>query len=314
MNGDDLARPERSEELRYHHRSAARLTVDNSNGSDWFCDRFHEYACLYWALHLSECGDYRLKAPLKALSYGFLMDQQITNRSFRVWNKYVWYAKSPGRRSFKGWHKDFGYKVWEMVAFPANVLFVASIWGFCDLLEIRINANPKSLDTQHNMDGDTALMLSCKYGNLRVAQILVEKSVCLEKKNSLGLTALRHAVFGRHVELVRYMLKKNADPNAPFEYWLGSILHSAVIRRSAGIVQLLLDAGADSNIKDRDSLTSFELAVQKGYEDVVRIFLENEIGFESLGKDFWIATTELHGAVGRRDEVAAVETLLDMLA
>ena len=75
--------------------------------------------------------------------------------------------------------------------------------------------------------------------------------------------------------------------------WVGGDrpLHEVARRGNARCIQLLLESGADPNLKGEDSFTPLEVAVSRGYLDVARLLLEagaridsvNELNYSALG-------------------------------
>jgi ankyrin repeat protein len=93
-----------------------------------------------------------------------------------------------------------------------------------------------------NRYGGTALIPACHYGHVDAVKVLLATKIDIDHVNRLGWTALMEAVI-------------LGD---------GGPVHSE-------IVGLLLDAGADSGIADRDGVTPLTHAKRRGYTEIVRL-------------------------------------------
>ena len=116
----------------------------------------------------------------------------------------------------------------------------AGAHGRTDILKMTLaaGADLKSL----NRYGGTALIPACHYGHVDVVKVLLTTAIDIDHVNRLGWTALLEAVIlgdggPAHIE----------------------------------IVQLLVDAGANLAIADRDGVTPLAHARQRGYAAIVRI-------------------------------------------
>jgi ankyrin repeat protein len=117
---------------------------------------------------------------------------------------------------------------------------VAGAEGRAEILKLMLGAEPdlKSL----NRFGGTALIPACHRGHVETVKVLLSTAIDKDHVNYVGLTALMEAVVLGH----------------------GEANHTEIVR-------LLVAAGANVNIPDRDGITALAHARQRGYVGIVRI-------------------------------------------
>jgi ankyrin repeat protein len=122
-----------------------------------------------------------------------------------------------------------------------DILTIAAVQNDVDMLKIALDggANPRNVTSPY--DG-TALIAAAHRGHAEVVRILIASKAPLDHVNRLGWTALIEAV-----------VLGNGGAN-----------HVAV-------VDVLVKAGADVDIKDRNGVTALTHARKRRYEDMVRI-------------------------------------------
>lgn len=107
-------------------------------------------------------------------------------------------------------------------------------------LSLSHGADTRSTD---RYDG-TALIAASQHGNVEVVKLLLKAGVPVDRVNQLGWTALLEAII-------------LGDGSARYEE----------------IVQLLLDAGADANLADREGITPSRHARERGYKTMVKMLM-----------------------------------------
>jgi ankyrin repeat protein len=108
------------------------------------------------------------------------------------------------------------------------------------------------------------------FGDLNRVRELCDENQSLANRPSDNVTyyacsgtPLRNAAAGGHIEIVRLLLERGADPNLPEEGIAprGHALHSAVVRGHLEIVKLLLAHGAHPNVEIESSADTLSAAL-----------------------------------------------------
>jgi len=109
----------------------------------------------------------------------------------------------------------------------------------------------------HNRFGTTALHLASRNGHLRIVELLLEHGAAAAHRDNHGNTAAVLATWGGHREVLQTLLDRAADlPEHEKETCLGW----AIILADIPTVELLLEAGADLEIRGRRGWTATEFA------------------------------------------------------
>lgn len=125
----------------------------------------------------------------------------------------------------------------------ANSAFLlASTTNQIDIVRLALSHGADITSTDR-YDG-TALIAASQHGNVEVVKLLLKAGVPVDRVNQLGWTALLEAII-------------LGDGSSRYE----------------DIVQLLLDAGADANLADREGITPSRHARERGYKTMVKMLM-----------------------------------------
>ncbi|WP_245970160.1 ankyrin repeat domain-containing protein [Wolbachia endosymbiont of Bemisia tabaci] len=87
---------------------------------------------------------------------------------------------------------------------------------------------------------------------------------------------MHFAVYSGHLDVVKLLISKEANIHARTTKG-STVLHFAVVAKSKAIVEELIKAGADPNIKDcTDGKTPLHIADQNGLVEVVKVLLNTQ--------------------------------------
>jgi len=122
---------------------------------------------------------------------------------------------------------------------------------------------------------DSPYLYAGAEGHLEILRMTLEHGADLASVNRYGGTALIPAAHHGHIETVRELLQTATDIDHVNNLGWTALLE-AVILGDGGpiyieIVKLLLEAGADAEIADRDGLTPLEHAKQRGYAEMTKL-------------------------------------------
>lgn len=121
-------------------------------------------------------------------------------------------------------------------------------------------------------DGFQPLGLASFFGHVEVVRFLLESGAEVNtlSRNDLKVTPLNSAAAGRHYEIAMLLLERDANPNIRQE---GDFvpLHSAAMNGQIEMVKILLQYGADKDLKCLDGKTARDYALENGHKIVAEV-------------------------------------------
>ncbi len=135
-------------------------------------------------------------------------------------------------------------------------------------LLIYLGADPDALDDRH----DTPWLVTGVTGSVAMAEVLLPAKPDLRIRNRFGGVSIIPASERGHVDYVRRVVKTDIDVNHVNDLGWTALLEAVILgdggKRYQEIVKILLDAGADRNLADRNGVTALAHAEQRGHDAV----------------------------------------------
>jgi ankyrin repeat protein len=145
-------------------------------------------------------------------------------------------------------------------------IFEAAMTGRADLVRAHLARDP-ALARAWSPDGFTALHYPTFFGGLEVAEALVDAGADLDavSRNAMGARPLHSAAAGRHFDVSRLLVERGADVNAA-QHGGFVPLHQAAQHGDGELADLLLAAGATTDVRLDDGRTAADVALEAGHE------------------------------------------------
>jgi ankyrin repeat protein len=148
----------------------------------------------------------------------------------------------------------------------------AALGDHVDVVRVLIDAGA-DVDLQ-DAERNNPLLVCGVTGNVAMLREVLRADPDVRLTNRFGGTALIPASERGHVDMVRALLRTGIDVDHVNRLGWTALLE-AVILGDGGpahrqIVQLLVDAGAEVGLADRDGVTALEHARERGYDEIAR--------------------------------------------
>ena len=196
-----------------------------------------------------------------------------------------------------------------------TALMQASIMGQALTTEALLNAgaNP-NLTASKNHQGVTALYLACRASYENIVKLLLngkaDPNIPLsDSKVTPLMIACHFATMLKDYEIVKLLLQAGAYVNAQAIENFGQItaLYIAAYNNDTQLASLLLNANADVNFFDADSMTPMHFACFHGNDEMVKRFLKAGANPNLCSND---GLSALHIAIQNTNNASTIEALL----
>jgi len=150
-------------------------------------------------------------------------------------------------------------------------LFEAAATGKFDTLAHLLYSHPEAVN-DYAEDGFTALGLACYFGQFEAARYLVLKGadVNLHSNNGFNVFPIHSAAAGNFTNIVKLLVDNGANVNVRQQAGV-TPLHSAAQNGNPDMLILLLENGADTQVRMEGGKLPTDLAREKGFVEIAEI-------------------------------------------
>lgn len=136
---------------------------------------------------------------------------------------------------------------------------------------VAMGADPDALDDRH----DTPWLVTGVTGSVAMLEALLPANPDLSIRNRYGGLSPIPASERGHVDYVRRVVRTDVDLDHVNDLGWTAMLEAVILgdggRAHQQIVEILLDAGADPTIADRDGVAPLQHAERRGYDEIARL-------------------------------------------
>jgi ankyrin repeat protein len=232
-----------------------------------------EYAAEYWVDHA------RFEGVSPNIQDGMKRLFDPNNHHLSVW-VWIYHPESPVERSKRPSQAR------------ATALHYAAFCGLHDIVKFLIVEHSQDVNARGFDNGETPLLLASRKGHLEAVRVLLEHGADTETRDNESeayWSPLERASERGHVKVVQLLLDYHADLKTQ-DIHGQTALYMASWEGQPAAARILLEHGADANIRTKDNRTPLHTALNEG---AARVLLEYGADANAKGKD---NGTPLHSA------------------
>ncbi|MGN6640355.1 MAG: ankyrin repeat domain-containing protein [Mucilaginibacter sp.] len=150
-------------------------------------------------------------------------------------------------------------------------LFEASAAGKFDVVAHKLYNNPDSVNDYAD-DGFTPLGLACYFGQFEIARYLVLKGADVNQPSNNGFRVfpIHSATAGNYTDIARVLIENGANVNVRQQAG-ATPLHSAAQNGNLELLILLLEHGAETDVRMEGGKLPADMAREKGFAEIADI-------------------------------------------
>ncbi len=152
-------------------------------------------------------------------------------------------------------------------------LHLAAMIGNPDMADLLIRHGADM--TAHAANGETPLLTAARYGHKETVDVLVSQGADLQATNAQGNSLLFMCIFSNDTKAATLLLDAGMNPNVQDKDRRAYALHAAMIYAihsgNYDMVDCLLSHGADPNVRDQHNMTPLKMAKIDKQEELIEL-------------------------------------------
>ncbi|XP_075468378.1 fibronectin type 3 and ankyrin repeat domains protein 1 isoform X3 [Ascaphus truei] len=157
--------------------------------------------------------------------------------------------------------------------------------------------------------GYLRFMLTCFAGHLDIVQYLRKQGASWECRDKGGCTAMHWAVDGGHLKVIQWLIDDGCkiDIKDTCLAWT-PLMRVSAITGNTNVALCLIEAGADVNTKDADGKTPLMVATLNNHESLVRLLIEKGANCD-IKTEYGITIPDMAKAFNRQNVLLIFEEM-----
>ena len=155
---------------------------------------------------------------------------------------------------------------------------------------------PKTNHSEQSRIDGLHLILASEKGDIGMVKSLLEKGVYIHTQDKDGKCAVVAAAYGNYVEVAELLIEAGADVNMKDNTLQSAYLIATceipVSKTQTDLLKLTLKAGADVHRTDSYNGTGLIRAADRGYVEIIKELLKTDIRINHVNKIGWTALLE----------------------
>ncbi|XP_013914268.1 PREDICTED: fibronectin type 3 and ankyrin repeat domains protein 1 [Thamnophis sirtalis] len=158
------------------------------------------------------------------------------------------------------------------------------------------------------------LMIACYAGHLDIVQYLRSQGASWLSRDFGGCTAMHWATDGGHCDVIEWMIQDGCEVDSRDSgvEWT-PLLRLCALSGKTDVATILINAGADVNVKDKDGKTSLMVAALNNHEDLVALLLEKGAD-PDIKNEFGKNALDMAKGLNRQSVVSIIEEKKNQLS
>ncbi|ETE67822.1 Fibronectin type 3 and ankyrin repeat domains protein 1, partial [Ophiophagus hannah] len=158
-----------------------------------------------------------------------------------------------------------------------------------------------------NTSGKDSLMIACFAGHLDIVHYLRSQGASWLSRDFGGCTAMHWATDGGHCDVIDWMIQDGCEVDSRDSglEWT-PLLRLCALSGKTDVATILINAGANVNVKDKDGKTPLMVAALNNHEDLVALLLEKGAD-PDIKNEFGKGALDMAKGLNRQSVVSIIE-------
>ncbi|XP_073725763.1 fibronectin type 3 and ankyrin repeat domains 1 protein isoform X3 [Misgurnus anguillicaudatus] len=149
--------------------------------------------------------------------------------------------------------------------------------------------------------GKDSLMMACYAGHLDIVRYLRRCGANWQSRDKNGCSPLHWAVDGEHIPVIKYMIQDGCevDMRDKISYWT-PLMRVSATSGNPEVAAILLQAGAGVNVRDKPGKTPLMVAVLNNHEELVKLLLDSGADHQ-MKNEYGASAADMAKAFGKEN-------------